>query len=109
MNWTAGQPLPTFLEEWAQTTADRDHQPSIGDSSRTAGQRLLAYLEEFRDSPIRVAAATHGGVTIDLLRTLLGDSAVPPALLHDGVPPGAVTTVDGTRVIAIADISHLAW
>jgi broad specificity phosphatase PhoE len=82
MNWTAEQPLPTFLEEWAQTTADCDYQPSIGDSSRTAGQRLLAYLEEFRDSPISVAAATHGGVTIDLLRTLLGDSAVPPALLH---------------------------
>jgi probable phosphoglycerate mutase len=97
------------LAEGHRPPADRDYQPSIGDSSRTAGQRLLAYLEEFRDSPIRVAAATHGGVTIDLLRTLPGDSAVPPALLHDGVPPGTVTTVDGTRVIAIADVSHLTW
>lgn len=107
MNWTADQPLPDFLAEWARTTTDRDYQPSAGESSRRAGQRLLAYLEEFRDVPISIAAATHGGVTIDLLRTLLGDAAVPPALLHNGVPPGAVTTLDGTRVMAIANVSHL--
>jgi broad specificity phosphatase PhoE len=107
MNWTVEQPMPAFLEEWVRATADRDYQPSAGESSRHAGQRLLAYLEHFRDAPITVAAATHGGVTVDLLRTLLGDKAVPPALLHGGVPPGAVTTVEGTRVTAIADVSHL--
>lgn len=107
MNWTGEQPLPDFLAEWARATADRDYQPASGESSRRAGRRLVIYLDELCNIPITVAAATHGGVTVDLLRTLLGDSALPPALLHGGVPPGAVTTLDGTRVIAIADVSHL--
>jgi broad specificity phosphatase PhoE len=71
MNWTAEQPLPDFLAEWARTTADRDYQPAPGESSRDAGQRLVAYLDELRNTPITIAAATHGGVTIDLLRSIL--------------------------------------
>jgi hypothetical protein len=54
------------------------------------------------------AGTTHGGVTVDLLRTLLGDSAVPPGLLQHGIPPGAVTKLDGTRVVTIADATHLS-
>jgi broad specificity phosphatase PhoE len=58
-------------------TADRDYWPTLGESSRHAGQRLLSYLDELRDTASTIAAATHGGVTVDLLRTLLGDAAVP--------------------------------
>ena len=108
MNWTTEQPLPDFLAEWARTTADREYQPALGESSRQAGQRLLNYLDELRNTPITIAAATHGGVTVDLLRTLLGVSAVSPALVQHGVPPGAVTTLDGTRVVTIADTTHLS-
>jgi hypothetical protein len=54
-----------------------------------------------------VAAATHGGITVDLLRTLLGDAAVPVTLLHDGVPACAVTTLQDLNVIDVADIAHL--
>jgi broad specificity phosphatase PhoE len=54
-----------------------------------------------------VAAVSHGGVTTDLLRTLLGDEALPPLLLAEGVPPCAVTTLDDLRVVDIAATWHL--
>jgi broad specificity phosphatase PhoE len=40
-----------------------------------------------------VVAVTHGGVTIDLLRTLLGDESLPALLLRDGIPACALTTI----------------
>jgi hypothetical protein len=36
--------------------------------SRTLGHARVTYLDELRDTPITIAAATHGGVTDDLLR-----------------------------------------
>jgi broad specificity phosphatase PhoE len=53
-----------------------------------------------------VAAVTHGGVTVDLLRNLLGDDAVPAAVLAAGIPPCAVTAVDDLTVVMIASVSH---
>jgi hypothetical protein len=50
---------------------------------------------------------SHGGVTVDLLRTLLGDTGLPEQLIADGVPPCAVTTFDGLAVLAIARTGHL--
>ena len=58
-----------------RSTLDRDYVPSCGDSSRRAGERLRAFLLDVTAEPGPVAAATHGGVTLDLLRTLLGDGA----------------------------------
>jgi broad specificity phosphatase PhoE len=53
-----------------------------------------------------VAAVTHGGVTVDLLRNLLGDDAVPLAqVMAAGIPPCAVTAVDDPAVVMIASPS----
>jgi broad specificity phosphatase PhoE len=52
--------------------------------------RLVEFLSGLADTPGPVAAVTHGGVTVDLLRNLLGDDAVPAAVLAAGIPPCAV-------------------
>jgi broad specificity phosphatase PhoE len=70
---------------------------------------MLALLAGLSGGPGPVAAVTHGGVTTDLLRTLLGDEALPARLLADGLPPCAITTLHDLRVIAIASTAHLGW
>lgn len=59
------------------------------------------------DLPGPVAVITHGGITTDLLRNLLGDDALPPHVLDAGIPPCAVTAVDDLNVVMIASTSHL--
>jgi broad specificity phosphatase PhoE len=107
LNWDGSQPFEAFLAQWARTTDDRDFVPAGGDSSRQAGARLMAFLAGLPGTPGPVAAVTHGGVTIDLLRDLLGDRALPPYLLTTGVPPGAITAISDLRVVMIASTSHL--
>jgi broad specificity phosphatase PhoE len=107
MNWDRTVPFERFAEDWARTIADRDHVPALGDSSRAAGERFRAFLADCGgDGPIAVAC--HGGVTVDLLRTLMGDAAVPQALMREGVPSGAITVIDGERVTTVAAVDHLA-
>ncbi len=108
MNWDRSQPFEDFVAEWARSVLDRDYVPSCGDSSRRAGERLRAFLLDVTAEPGPVAAATHGGVTVDQLRTLLGDGAVPRGLLYEGVPSCAITTVHNLDVIEIATVVHLA-
>jgi hypothetical protein len=43
----------------------------------------------------------------DLLRDLLGEDALPPDVLAAGIPPCAVTAVDGTTVVVIASTARL--
>jgi broad specificity phosphatase PhoE len=106
MNWDGSVPFERFAEDWSKATADRDFVPAVGDSSRAAGKRFREFLEERTgDGPIAIAG--HGGVTVDLLRTLLGDAAVPEALLREGVPSGAITTIEGMRPVSIAAVDHL--
>lgn len=107
MNWDGSAPFARFAEDWARTTADRDFVPAGGDSSRAAGGRFREFLEEQGSGDGPIAVACHGGVTVDLLRTLMGDERVPEALLREGVPPGAVTTLDGLEAVAIAAVDHL--
>ncbi len=102
LNWDGGQSYDAFLALWDRTTDDRDFVPACGESSRQAGARLLAFLADLRASVGPVAAVTHGGVTIDLLRTILGDAAVPPDLFSAGVPPCVITAVDDLHVVRIA-------
>jgi broad specificity phosphatase PhoE len=85
MNWDGSRPLADFMAEWERSTQDRDYVPSGGDSSVRAGDRLRAFLLDVIAEPGPVAAATHGGVTVDLLLTLLGDDGLPPRLLDDWV------------------------
>jgi broad specificity phosphatase PhoE len=108
LNWDGDVPLADFLAAWAATTRDRDLVPAGGDSSRQAAARLRAFLTGLAPEQGPAAAVTHGGVTTDLLRDLVGDDGLPDGLLDAGVPPCAVTAVDGTRVVMIASTAHLA-
>jgi broad specificity phosphatase PhoE len=105
LNWDGSLPFDAFLALWARTMRDRDWIPADGESSRQAGMRLEEFLSGLADTPGPVAAVTHGGVTVDLLRNLLGDDAVPAAVLAAGIPPCAVTAVDGMTVVMIASPS----
>jgi broad specificity phosphatase PhoE len=107
MNWGGTTPLAQFLAEWDRTARDRDSVPSTGDSSRRCGQRMVEFVREVSGAGRPAAAVTHGGAIVDLLRTLLGDGAVPPEVWTHGVPPGAVTTMEGVRVREIASVTHL--
>jgi broad specificity phosphatase PhoE len=107
MNWDGSVPFERFVEDWSRATEDRDFIPAVGDSSRAAGARFRAFLAE-RGAEGPIAVACHGGVTVDLLRTLMGDAAVPDALLREGVPSGAITTIEGMVPVAIAATAHLA-
>lgn len=106
MNWSDDEPLADFLADWAATVRDRDYVPRSGDSSRQAGDRFLACLTDLAGEPGPVAVVTHGGVTVDLLRTLAGDEALTDSLLHDGIPSCAITTLDGLSVVSIASQAH---
>jgi broad specificity phosphatase PhoE len=118
MNWTqdSGMSIEEFLTEWQRATGERTYRPRHGDSSADAGARfeqaLLSYAEEH---PVgAVVCVTHGGVTTDLLRNLLGDErlrSLAPDLIERGVPGGALTTVrremDQWHVETVAVIDHI--
>jgi broad specificity phosphatase PhoE len=108
LNWDGSQTFEQFLAEWDRSVLDRDFVPGRGDSSRQAAARLRGFLLDLAAEPGPVAAVTHGGVTADLLRTLVGDGGLPPGLLEKGVPSGAITTFHNLDVIDIASVAHLA-
>ena len=107
VNWDGDQPFDDFVAEWARCLVERDFVPGGGDSSRQAAGRLRAFLLDVSAEPGSVVAVSHGGVIVDLLRTLLGDGAVPHALLYEGVPSCAITTIHNLEVIEIASVVHL--
>ena len=78
MNWEGadGQTIEEFLSEWQRASADRSYVPSGGDSSHQAAARFIAALNELAMTTAddgEVVVVAHGGVTVDALRTLLGD------------------------------------
>ena len=107
LNWEGTQTFDAFLAEWDHSTRDRDLVLDNGESSRSAGERMRAFLASLRGGPGPVAVVSHGGATTDLLRTLLKDADLPPGLLAEGIPPCAITTLDDMRVVAIASTEHL--
>lgn len=119
MNWGLS-PVPQtaaeFLAEWARATRERDFVPLSGDSSHCAGGRFASLLDELsrRHPGERVALVSHGGVTVDLLRTLFGDallSDMAPGLIEAGVLACAVTHLgtrrDGYVLSTLASVEHL--
>jgi broad specificity phosphatase PhoE len=108
MNWDSSQTFEDFLGEWGRSALDRNFVPSRGDSSRHAAERLRGFLLDLAAEPGPVAATSHGGVTTDLLRTLLGEHGLPPGLLEKGMPSGAITTFRNLDVVEIASVTHLA-
>jgi broad specificity phosphatase PhoE len=106
LNWDCNQPYEAFLALWDRTTSDRGFAPPPdGESSRQAGPRLQAFLVGLPGTPGPVAVVIHGGITTHLLRNLLHEDALPPQLLAVGIPPCAVTTIDGLAVVMIARLS----
>jgi broad specificity phosphatase PhoE len=97
LNWD-GCDLATFVADWDRTVADRDYVPSTGDSSRAAGARFAGFLADAdaRHDAGPIVVVSHGGVTIDLLRDLLGDAALEasvPGLIGSGMPSCGVTSL----------------
>jgi broad specificity phosphatase PhoE len=118
MNWgdSIEESIEDFLQDWRTASADRAYVPRSGDSSFEAASRFLEVLDDLAASyPSGTAiVVAHGGVTTDVLRTLLGDDelcAKAPALIDDGVPSCAITTLhasrDGWAVASIAVADHL--
>ena len=101
MNWEGGdgQAIEEFMFEWRRASADRSFVPTNGDSSHQAAARFIAALDDLAMSTGddgEVVVVAHGGVTVDVLRTLLGDQqllAQRPSLIEDGVPSCAITTL----------------
>lgn len=115
-NWTAdGQSFEQFRAEWRRASTDRDFRPSTGDASRAAGERLRTALVELggRHPGATVVVVSHGGVTVDLARNLIGDDAVEtfvPGVTEEGVEPGAITELSahGAR-IEVQGIGQVGW
>lgn len=107
LNWDGSQTFDAFLADWDRSTRNRDLVLGNGESSRSAGERLRVFLAGLAGASGPVAIVSHGGVTTDLLRTLLGDDGLPPRMMDEGVPSCAITTLDDLRVISIADTAHL--
>lgn len=118
MNWTGagGESIEEFLEDWRRASTVRSYTPRSGDSSTDAAARFLEALTDIARAHLEgtVVAVGHGGVTTDALRTLLGDDellARAPAILDDGIPCCAITTLqlnrDGWSAESIAVADHL--
>ena len=107
LNWDGTRAFDAFLAEWDRSTEDRDLVLGNGESSRSAGERLRLFLVDLVGDGSPVAVVSHGGVTLDLLRNLLGDDELPARLMADGIPPGAITTLDDLHVTGIAATGHL--
>jgi len=99
MNWEGPhvESIDEFLQDWQRASADRSYVPGSGDSSEQAAGRFLAALADIgytTHTSGLVVVVAHGGVTVDVLRTLLGDEsllAAVPSLIDEGVPCGAIT------------------
>jgi 2,3-bisphosphoglycerate-dependent phosphoglycerate mutase/probable phosphoglycerate mutase len=71
-NWgdDPDQSFLEFIEMWRQASIDRDWQPSVGDTSRSAGQRLQAVIEALAPTSDNVVIVTHGGIISDFVRNV---------------------------------------
>lgn len=108
--------LAEFLAEWERATLERDFTPRSGNSSRQAGARFLAFLDDVaaHDPGASVAVVTHGGATVDLLRNLFGDMRIlslAPDLLRHGPQGCAITHLSederGYSLHTLASVAHL--
>lgn len=117
MNWDGKQSLEAFLSDWARATEDRAFRPSTGDSSGEAGRRFCEAFDDLRrehSGDTLALVVSHGGVTVDALRTMFGDEVVrqlAPNVEQMGIPNCAITRLGmaGTNWVlqGIGDTAHL--
>ena len=117
MNWDdTAIDLDGFLSEWKRASADRTYQPTNGDSASEAARRFTAALADIEEltGEGTIVVVAHGGVTVDTLRSLVGDEAVnaaDPDLIDNGVPSCAITELrvdaGGVAVDAYPSTIHL--
>lgn len=104
--------VPDFLHDWEHATEDRDFVPASGDSSYEAAARLRSAIVDHANSAQFVVISTHGGVTVDLLRTVVGEGVVQARLLREGMPNGHLTTLlvagDEIEIVRIG-VEPQAW
>lgn len=113
MNWDGSVPLEEFLADWDRATQDRGFVPRVGESSSAAGERFASVVREVGRRRRHAVLVAHGGVTVDGLRTLVGDAKVGHLFpgWRDGVRSGGLSRLlvaDGAvRLLGIGDTSHL--
>lgn len=118
MNWQGEehQTFEEFLAEWEAASRDRSFVPRAGDASRDAAARFLAAVEDLARAAADgddLVVVTHGGVTVDALRTLLGDELVRtrcPGLIEQGIASCSVTQLhwdDGAWRVLPPSAVHL--
>ncbi len=120
MNWDDEDvlSLEEFLAEWQSASADRLYHPRVGDSSTEASDRFIEAIFDITTSAPNlscIVVVAHGGVTVDALRTLIGDDVLDeqaPELISNGVPCCAITRLRVQRrdltVAALPSTSHMA-
>ncbi len=99
MNWgdaPFAQTAVDFAADWAHATRDRFWSPPSGDSSNATAARVVEALDEIvaRDHVRRALVVTHGGATVDLLRTIVGDAqlrSAAPVATEEGIPNCGLT------------------
>lgn len=85
--------IPAFLAEWDRATQNRAFAPTTGDSSHVAAARMTSAVIDHASQAGFVVIATHGGVTVDFLRTQTSNDGVDPQFLSQGMPNGHLTTL----------------
>ncbi len=75
VNWgdDPDQSFNDFIAMWEKGSSDRDWNPPVGDSSRSAGARLQKVIESQSDDKQHIVLITHGGIIADfVLNIFLG-------------------------------------
>lgn len=121
-NWDTDITLDEFIKIWLHASEFRDEIPSVGDSSRSAGQRLEAVVHELLPEHLHdeVIFVSHGGTITDFLRNIFSDEellsgfyATLENLYATNVPECSITTVevsaDGSySLVQLCDTTHLS-
>lgn len=115
MNLAAGHDVDQFVRDWMRSTEERTYAPPGARSSAATAEDMLAAVNDHAVEDGLVILVGHGGATVDLLRSLMGDNrleARAPGLVANGVPGGGLTTLeratDGWVVKQIGDVHHIA-
>ena len=122
VNWgdDPNQSLEDFLSMWQRSSANRDWQPSVGNSSFQSGKRLESFIDSLDLHPLEhIVLVTHGGIITDFLRNVFDESYlnnhIPnfSSTLDENIKNCSVTILEkdrlnnSVRLIKLASREHL--